>query len=419
MTSDRITRRRGRAASWLRALAAGAGLGLVSASCEVDESIVAPREDSQVVLHAVLSPNGLWQTLLLERTWDGAHSLWKYGLPLDEPPFTVEYNPGNPIVSGAGIPETLAAIDVTTPGGQVITAVEPRAPSGESIGGGVYYLYLNGLSIAAGGRFTIHVRTARGEHLTATTTVPGYLPSVPLLDAAFDRVRDTLRIQWKPVARARAYQVVVENPYATIRLFTESTTVRFTGALRNVQAAGLPHAFLPGFAQAVSVHAVDANYYDYYRGANDGLAGPGIPSQVSGGFGVFGAAVPIARRKVQVTGAFTTPVEGRYRFLGSREDSLRTLVVGLTLHVLGDAAGGRAAVSGGFRARPFALFPLYVQDSVGAFVGQQWRDSLRVAFLSRQRIADTIEVFTGRFAGDTLVGRYRVRTGTWRFLREH
>jgi len=138
---------------------------------------------------------------------------------------------------------------------------------------------------------------------------------------------------------------------------------------------------------------------------------------VTGGYGVFGAALPIARRRVEVKGSFVHPLEGKYRFLGTASDSLATLIVGLTLNVLSEASGSGAAISGRYLARPLALSPFFVRDSIGAFLGRQWKDSIQLAFLSEQRLTDTIEVFKARVAGDTLVGSYRLRSGTWRFLR--
>lgn len=388
------------------------------AACEIDEQFVAPSGESRLVLHAILSPNGFYQTFLLERMWDGTRYVAKYGLPSECPPCIPAYSPGNPIVTGGGYPELLADIEVTTPSGQILSAVEPRAANGESIGGGRYLLFYAGMGVAAGGTFTIRVHTQSGETLTAEATVPHYLPEAPLLTASFDRVRDTLRLQWSRVSRARAYQVVVQNPYATFRFFTESTVVRFPGTLRNTAAEGLPLAFLPGFDQAVSIHAVDSNYYDYYRTANTQVIHAGQPSLVQGGFGVFGAALPIVRRKVRVTAPFRQPPEGTWRFLGSAADSQRTVVWEFTLNLLTDDPGDRAATSGRFRMRPRVFFPDYpLADSIGAYLGEKWQDSVRLTFLSQQRITDTMAVFAGRLAGDTLTGSYLRRTGTWRFVR--
>jgi hypothetical protein len=181
--------------------------------------------------------------------------------------------------------------------------------------------------------------------------------------------------------------------------------------MRNVAVEGLPRVFLPGFQPLVSVHAVDSNYYEYYRGAGSAYRGD-APSTVSGGHGVFGAAVPVLRRQLLVEAPFLDPVEGAYRHLGS--DSAKTLMLALTLYVESRASRTDSpdAISGRYRSRPGAL-----ADSGGALIGIRFGDSVRVAFLRRQRLEDTIDVYRARVSGDTLIGKYRDRIGTWMFLR--
>jgi len=38
-------------------------------------------------------------------------------------------------------------------------------------------------------------------------------------------------------------------------------------------------------------------------------------------------------------------------------------------------------------------------------------------FLNNQAVGDTLEVFRARMSGDTIIGSYRQRAGTWRFLK--
>ena len=57
-------------------------------------------------------------------------------------------------------------------------------------------------------------------------------------------------------------------------------------------------------------------------------------------------------------------------------------------------------------------------DTTGAFVGRRWKDSIEVTILSRQQLRDTIDVFHGRVAGDTIFGRYRFRGDQARLLRQ-
>jgi len=394
------------AVRWL--VLAGAVPGLLA--CELGETFVPPGQ-SFLLVHAVLHPVAFPVTglpFLLERTWDGVRYVWQTGPP---------YSFGEPIVTGGGSPEIRATVEVTTPSGEVLRAAEPNATNPESCCAGMYFVPIAGSALVAGGTYELRIQTSSGEVLTARATMPA-MPTVMVQPAGvFDRSRDTLRIPWAPVAHAAAYELVISNPYRDVTAFTESSTVHLTGALRNTGAEGFPNAFLPGFEQRVSVYAVDSNYYDYYRSSNGGT-GRGLVNRITGGLGVFGAKAPVLHRVVQVVAPFTRPVEGTYRYFGTVEDSIRTLITGLTLYIESPAAktGVTEALSGAYRARPRALAPLFF-DTAGAFLGRKWGDSLELAFLSQHRITDTMEVFKARVIGDTIVGRYRQRLGTWRFLK--
>lgn len=379
-------------------------------SCELGEEF-APTGRSSLLVHAVLSPTIFPQAghqLLLERTWDGEKYVWQVG---------PKYSSGEPIVTGGGWAETRAVVDVTLPSGEVRRALEPNAHRENTCCAGVYLLPIAPAELVAGATYRLRIQTRDGEIITASTTMPA--KPVPLTehDFDYDRSRDTTVLAWPAVAHAAAYEIVVSNPYRNLTMFTESTSVRLTGGLRNIDAEGFPHAFLPGFEQRVSVYAVDSNYYDYYRSRN-GTTGRGLVNRIAGGFGVFGAIAPVVHRVIRVGAPFTDPAEGEYRFLGTPEEFQTTLISRLTLYVESPAtkAGGASALSGTFSARPRVLAPFYF-DTSGAFLGRRWGDSIEVAFLSQQRITDTMEVFKARVAGDTVVGRYRQRVGTWRFLK--
>jgi hypothetical protein len=378
-------------------------------SCELESRTVAPVEPG-VVMHAILNPSLPTQTILVERTWDGDAYIWKSGR---------QYNVVDPISTGGGYGETLAEVDVTSPEGTVVRAIEVRTLRADGLGAGVYSAAIPGSSLQAGGTYSIRVRTTAGEELTSQTVMPAYPTATTVSSITFDRVRDTVRLSWNPVPGARAYQVVIQNVYRSVSLFTDSTGARLTGALRNTQAEGLPHAFLPGFDQVVTINAVDSNYYDYYRATTSSYTGRGIPGKVSGGWGVFGSAGPVIRRQVRVTAPFSDPMDGEYRYYGTPEDSVRTLITRVALFVESHAAksGAPDAMSGRFSARPAALLPLY-SDTAGAWIGRRWKDSVEMAFLSRQRLTDTMDVFRARVYGDTIVGQYVRRVGTWRFVRE-
>ena len=401
MSSDRGTRGSPRACFALAALGALAG----ALACELEETTL-PSTASVVVVHGLLNSNAFFQSLLLERSWNGEHYVVTNGPP---------YNPGNPISSGSGYPEVGATVDVTLPDGSTIRGVElqranPDAPPG------IYSLSIPSVTVAAGGRYRLEVRTAVGERLRAETTAPAAASATPLVVQPFDRANDTLQLQWPAFAGARGYELRVETPYGPYTALTEQQDVRVSGALRNVFVEGLPSVFFPGFRQVVTISAVDSNYYDYFRTTNNFYSGRGLISRVEGGLGVFGAIARAVRMEFRVTAPFVHSIEGAYQYHGSPEDSARTLVVGLTVWV--DAKAGRGgqpdALSGAFRAR---LGAVTAPDTLGGMLGIRFGDSVRVAFLSRQSIRDTLDVFRAAVRGDTLVGQYRRRVGTWRFVR--
>jgi hypothetical protein len=371
--------------------------------CEIGEEIVTPSGTPQLVLHAVFNPNASSQAILLERAWDGRRFVFEFGQ---------SYDPSNPIFTGGGIPELHAEVHVTLPHGAVVRAVELTTPLGQSIGDGMYRLPVTGDALRNGGRFDLHIRSAAGEIVTSQMTLPDFPQpaSVPIETLTFDARRDTIHLTWDPVSGARAYQVVVENTIRSLTVFTESTFVRLPGTIRHTQLEGLPATFLPGFVQQVAVLAVDTNYYDYYRSSNSANTGRGLVNRIQGGLGVFGAAAPIVRRRLQVHAAFEYPVEGVYHFLGTPQELTGTLLRSLTINV---SARGQASdgLSGGYTANSrFPLFPL--ADTAGTFVGRRWKDSIEVAILSLGRWRDTIDVFKARVSGDTLIGRYRLAGGT-------
>jgi hypothetical protein len=372
--------------------------------CELAETTV-PSGSPRLVVHAVLSPTAANQVLLLERTWDGSTEIWKTGRAP---------NPSDPIGTGGGYGEVLAEIEVIRPDGSVVRATEARFVN-TIYGAGLYFLNIPSSSLTNGGSYQLRVRSSIGEELAAETTLPVFPPNVTNDLVTFDRQRDTLVLTWPPLAAAPAYHVVIDGPYGQTSFFTDSSHLRLTGSLRNVSVEGLPRVFQPGFTQSLTIAAIDSNYYGYFRSSNHSQTGMGLVNRVRGGFGVFGASAPVVRRRLRVVAPFDDPVEGNFRYLGTAADSARTLMIGLTVYV--ESKSSRAttpdAISGTFAARPGVAI-----QATGGFLGTRYRDSLTIAFLNNQTLADTIDVFKGRLAGDTIIGEYRFRVGTWRFLRQ-
>lgn len=380
---------------------------LALGGCELAETELAPLQP-KLVLHAVLSPTAATQVVLLERSWDGDKYIWKTGR---------NYTQADPIGGGGGYGEILAEIDLIRPDGSVLRATEGRLiPPSSPFGPGVYLLSVPGSALVGGGNYQLRIRSTTGEELTATTTVPSFPASVPLQQVDFDRQRDTLNLTWPKLPGARAYQVVLESPYGQTSFFTDTNAVRLMGSLRSVAIEGLPRVFIPGFTQLVTIAAVDTNYYDYFRSSTHSQTGTGLVNRVNGGIGVFGSVAPAVRRRLRVTAPFNEPIEGNFAFLGAPEDSARTLVIGLTLYVESKGANTNLpdAISGGYSLRPGSAPTTQLN---GAMLGFRSRDSLRLVFLNNQAVGDTLEVFRARISGDTIIGSYRQRAGTWRFLK--
>ena len=240
-------------------LLAVGGLG-----CEIEKVAVA-RTDAGVALHGVLSATASSQVVLLERTRSGA-------VLLTAPPFDIP----DPIVGDSGVAEPGAVVTLTTPDGQTLVAVEDNNVRNNGSGQGNYRFNLDGAALVRGATYRLSARTTKGELLTAETSVPGGVAATVAVQRDFDRARDTVVLEWPAAPGARSYFVRIETPLGPRSFFTDSTRVRLTGTIRNANIESLPHVFIPGFPQAVTVSAVDSNFYDWYRSHSDGLSGIGL-----------------------------------------------------------------------------------------------------------------------------------------------
>jgi hypothetical protein len=361
-------------------------------ACELTK-IDLPVKPSAVVIHGVLTVATSTQTVLVERTLTGVRqSHLVYG-PIDA---------SDPIVTDGGIPEEGAVVDLTGPDGQTIRARELQTFHPLGHGAGVYVFSLAGAALVPGGRYQLRVLTKEQELVTAETTVPvaALAPTGPTID--FNRAEDTLALSWPKATSAAGFEVRIESPHAPWIAFTDSTHLALTGTLRSLAAENLPNVFVPGFRQGVSISAVDANLYDYYRTSNNDFTGTGLISRVSGGYGVFGSLVTVARRTLNVTATAHAPIEGTYVLLpnslgypyGGFGDA-----VGLTLYVESPSAKAD---------QPDAISAAYRRSggSVDAAVGTLSGNLLKLAFLQAQSLEDTVDHFVGVLKGDTLDGQF-------------
>jgi hypothetical protein len=366
---------------------------LVVAACQFDEKTVAVQAP-QVVVHAVLDPGAPFQQVLVERTLTGAASV------SDEQRFDA----ADPINSGGGIPIGDCQITVTGPDG-VFIAEEALAPGKPfNYHTGRYLLHLptqpfgSPVPLRTGGRYELRVVTPEGGIVTGTTVLPSANPgsgSSPV--DLFNRDRDSLRLGWNSLAGARSYLLRVESPFGPFLLFTDSTRITLHGDLRNYFASSLERVFIPGFRQRVNVAAVDSNYFDYYRSRNDPFTGAGIINRLQGGIGLFGAAVSVADRTLDVVQDSRDPaIEGVW---DADSTSLANGGIVQILRIYVETPGEPAALSGWY-----ARFsdPSVLEGMVGTRING--RTVLKL--LSNQSAADTVAIFSGVQRGDSLIGNF-------------
>jgi hypothetical protein len=374
-------------------------------ACEI-EKVAIPRTEARVAIHAVLSATAPTQVVLLERTRNGS-------VYVIAPPFDL----ADPVVSDEGIAESGAVVSLTTPGGQTLVAREDLVERGDGKGAGIYRFALAGDALERGGTYGLSVQTNKGEVLTAETSVPTGVTATAAEQRVFDRARDTLVIEWSATPGARSYFVRIETPFGPRSFFTDSTRVRLTGELRNVEVGALPRVFIPGFPQAVTISAVDSNYYDWYRAHNDRVSGRGVINRVRGGIGVFGSLVRLRFQDIRVVAPQPEPSAGVFRFVGTEAEQISTPYLGLELYV--ESRAGRAdqadALSGRYEKRPTIG---QVGCNVCGMLGTTRNGRIELALLRDWYASDTAEVFTGEIRGDTIVGRYRLTGELAHFVKQ-
>lgn len=246
---------------------------MLSVACmNLDDPTAAARP--QLVVHAILDASGALQTILVYRARTGTDSISVTGGIGDDEP-----------INGA-------SVTVTAPDGTNMIATQ--RDSLFSLGPGEYGFMPSryAVDMLHGGTFTLHVRTSSGEEVSGTTTVP-VAPATErfccFAEASFHHLTDTLRLSWPPVQGARSYEVIVKTAQQRdYRVFTD-TAIAIPGTA--LMLAG-DMVFPPGARATVSVSAVDANYYEYYRAQSDPFAGA-PPTPLTGAVGVFGSIVPL------------------------------------------------------------------------------------------------------------------------------
>jgi hypothetical protein len=377
-----------------------AGLLLVAA-CTFDEKAVAVQPP-QIVVHAVLDPGTQEQEVLVERSLSGAVSV------SDD----MRFDSDDPINSGGGIPVSGAEVSITGPDGPIrgFESLVPGRPPNYASG---RYVVIMGPGPVTGApplrrgvRYQLRVQTPDGVVVTGTSVVPDFPPAgaSTRLDL-FNRDRDSVRVTWRSVRGARSYLLRAETPFGAFLLFTDSTHVTLKGDLRNYFASSLERVFIPGFRQRVTVAAVDSNFFDYYRSRNDPFTGSGIINNLEGGIGLFGAAVNVATRTLDVVQDVREPA-----FEGIWDIALTTRPVAEVFRLYVETPGDPAALSGWYaRNRSSGVFE--------GMVGTRTKGKVVLEFLANQAAVDTVAVFSGEQRGDSLVGGFVGVPGRVVFLK--
>jgi hypothetical protein len=381
------------------------GVAALLWGCEIDE-VGIPRTEVRIAMHGVLSASAPTQVVLLERTRNGS-------IGIIGPPFDL----GDPVVSDEGIAESGASIRLVTPAGDTLLAREDNTVRDDRKGAGIYRFALPGDSLARGGVYRLLVQTLPGLILRAETTVPQGIPATSAVASVFDRSQDVVTLSWPAAAGARSYFVRIESPFGPFSFFTDSTHVRLAGDLRNADITSLPRVFIPGFPQAVTVSAVDSNYYDWYRTENNPFSGSGLVNRVTGGIGLFGSLVRLRFERFEVEMPQTEPVAGTFLFSGTSAEAASTLLLALELYVESPAARADQwdALSGRYERRPSLG---YSGEITNGLLGNYRDGKIQLGLLRGWSGKDTVDVFTGELRGDTIVGSYRFYGGPVHFVRQ-
>jgi hypothetical protein len=223
----------------------------------------------QLVVQSVMNTQTLREIVIVTRARTGVIATVSGGIGDDEP------------VLGANVM-------VMAPNGRTMIAAKHDPDCDCAPGMYTFYPSRNGVDLSQGGTYTLHVRTASGEEVSGSTTIP--TNTSPLLAATrrvFFRSRDTLRLSWPRIPGARSYQVTIGAATNTYQVFTD-TSITMAGTALTV---GGEDIFPVGPVDAL-VNAVDVNYYEYYRAQSDPFAGA-PPTNLVGAVGVFGSVVPM------------------------------------------------------------------------------------------------------------------------------
>jgi hypothetical protein len=308
-------------------------------------------------------------------------------------------------------------VSLTTPGGATIFARVDYPARNDGSGRGVYRFALPGGSLERNATYRLSILTAKGEVVKGETVVPGGSVATDAESRAFDRNGEPALLEWPAAAGARSYYVRIETPFGPRAFFTDGTQVRLPGSLRNVDLRTLPHVFIPGFPQAVTVSAVDSNFYDWYRTHNDALSGEGLANRVTGAYGFFGSLVRLRFQELRVVAPQTEPIAGKYKLAGPADELATSPYLALDVYVESPSARSDQpdALSGQVHRRVTFTSP---GCELCGLLGTAQNGRVNLYFLRNWSASDTADVLTGEIRGDTIVGQYRSAGGFAHFVRQ-
>lgn len=203
---------------------------------------------------------------------------------------------------------TGAEVTLTTPEGTMLRGEEVRdsmrylTPGYQPRVHTVYRISLDkyGVTLASGKRYRLRVRAPNSaDEVTGETTIPPSqrLPRDSTAVWDFVRARDTVRLAWPQGLSSQRFEVTVVNGNG--RRFSQfaDSSLAIPGTSTTNGTTGIFAAL--GWYE-VAVHAIDQNYYDYYRRSSDDLTGNGPIMHLQGGVGLFGAVARVDTRVLNV-----------------------------------------------------------------------------------------------------------------------
>jgi hypothetical protein len=270
----------------------------VLCGCTLREVITAPLSNPVLVVEGVIDPRDSVQAILVQRS--------ELGGP-----------------TSAEVGATVVVTDLDPHG-----CATPAVQLDESGGGALPGTYQTSklCALTAGDRLTLKVTTGDGRIVTGATRVPGIggvqvrvantTASLPGTMLTLDRTRDSVSVN-ASLTFARALQVEAVRTTAgedPISIIVDTTALTLPGNLVDPTGDGRT-IFHAGCYYALTVAAMDTNYFDFVRSATNPLTGQGFLNHLNGAVGVFGSVAPVPFQ-LKVTAPQTDPREGLYQVSG-------------------------------------------------------------------------------------------------------